>query len=67
MAQDAEQQVTISMAAEVSDILDSMETIIGLQRDRCLERLRAPLWVRRGNGFSPFVFDRGLYPTRSGS
>jgi hypothetical protein len=51
MTQDAEQRVTISnlplMAAEVSDILDIMETIMGLQRDRRLERLRAPLWVRR--------------------
>jgi hypothetical protein len=55
------------MATAVSDILDSMETIMGLQCDRRLEWLRAPLWVRRGNGFSPFVIDRGLHPTRSGS
>ena len=51
VAQDTEPRVSISnlplMVSEVSELLDSMEAIIGFQRGRRLEKLQAPNWIRR--------------------
>lgn len=63
--QRSEPRVTISdlplMVSEVSMLLDSIETIMDMQRSRRLSKLRPPLWIRRNWYMSAAILPPALY------